>query len=46
MKFVKGMIAGMVIVAGATMMCNEMGIHSPNKMLKQGKKMMKKMGIM
>ena len=45
MKFVKGMIAGMVIVAGATMMCNEIGSHSSSKMMKQGKKMMKKIGI-
>ena len=47
MKFVKGMIAGMVITVGATMMCNEFqGSYKPNKMLKQGKRMMKKIGIM
>lgn len=46
MKFVKGMIAGMVIAVGATMLCNEIGCQSSGKMLKQGKKMMKKMGIM
>ncbi len=45
MKFVKGMIAGMVIGVGATMMCNEMVCHGSSKMLKQGKKMIKKMGI-
>ncbi len=46
MKFVKGMIAGMVIAVGATMMCNEIQCHGSGKMLKQGKRMMKKMGIM
>lgn len=46
MKFVKGMIAGMVVALGATMLCEEMTGHSSNKMLKQGKKMMKKIGIM
>lgn len=46
MKFVKGMIAGMVIAVGATMMCNEMQGHGSHKMLKQGKRMMKKIGIM
>ncbi len=46
MKFVKGMIAGMVIAVGATMMYGEIQGHGSNKMLKQGKRMMKKMGIM
>ena len=46
MKYVKGMIAGMVIAVGATMMCNEIQAHGPNKMLRQGKRMMKKIGIM
>ena len=40
------MIAGMVIAVGATMMCNEMQGHGSNEMLKQGKRMMKKIGIM
>ena len=44
MKFVKGMITGMVITAGAAMLCAECGTSS-NKMIKQGKKMMKKMGL-
>lgn len=44
MKFVKGMITGMVITAGVTMICAEYTMGT-NKMLKQGKKMMKKMGI-
>ncbi len=44
MKFVKGMIAGMVISAGAALVCAECTM-GPNKMMKQGKKMMKKMGL-
>ena len=44
MKFVKGMITGMVITAGAAMMYAECMV-GPNKMMKQGKKMMKKMGL-
>ncbi len=44
MKFVKGMITGMVISAGAAMIYAECTM-GPNKMMKQGKKMMKKMGL-
>ncbi len=44
MKFVKGMITGMVITAGAAMIYAECSMGS-NKMVKQGKKMMKKMGL-
>ena len=44
MKFVKGMITGMIITAGAAMVYKEYTI-GPNKMLKQGKKMMKKIGL-
>lgn len=44
MKFVKGMMAGMVISAGVAMVCAECTMGS-NKMMKQGKKLMKKMGI-
>ena len=46
MKIRKGMIAGMVIAVGATKKCNEIQCYGPNKMLKQGKRMMKKIGIM
>lgn len=45
MKFMKGMIAGMVITAGAAMLCAEYTMGS-SKMLKQGKKMIKKIGIL
>ena len=36
MKFVKGMITGMIITAGAAMVYTEYTV-GPNKMLKQGK---------
>ncbi len=44
MKFFKGMITGMVISAGAAMVCMEMTMGQ-RKMLKQGKKIIRKMGI-
>ena len=44
MKFVKGMITGMVLTAGVAMACAEYTMGT-NKMLKQGEKMMRKMGI-
>lgn len=44
MKFVKGMITGMAISAGIAMACAECTMGT-NKMLKQGKKLMKKMGM-
>lgn len=44
MKFIKGMITGMAISAGVAMAYTEMTMGS-NKMMKQGKKMIKKIGI-
>ncbi len=44
MKFIKGMITGMVITAGAAMMYTEY-FEKPNKMIKQGRKLMKKLNI-
>lgn len=44
MKFVKGIIIGSAIATGVAVMYNE-GIINPNKMMKKGKKMAKKMGI-
>lgn len=45
MKFVKGMMTGMLISAGAAIMYAEYTM-GPNKMMKKGKKVMKKMGLM
>lgn len=44
MKFIKGMVTGMVICAGAAAIYAEYSM-GPNKMMKKGKKMMKKLGI-
>lgn len=44
MKFVKGMMTGMLISAGCAMAYAEYTI-GPTKMLKQGKKMIKRMGL-
>ena len=45
MKFVKGMILGTCISAGAFMLYTE-NSKKAKKMMKQGKKMIKNMGIM
>jgi hypothetical protein len=44
MKFVKGMITGMVVTAGVAMMYTEY-FEKPNKIVKQGKKIIKKLGF-
>lgn len=44
MKFVKGMMTGMVLCAGAAAIYAECCMGT-NKMMKKGKKMMKKLGI-
>jgi len=47
MKFIKGMVMGTLISAGAIMMYTEStGIMNKNRLMKKGKKMAKKMGIM
>jgi hypothetical protein len=45
MKFVKGMLLGGMITAGAYMMYSE-GVMDPKKIIKKGRKMAKKIGIM
>ncbi len=45
MKFVKGMLLGSMITAGAYMMYNE-GMMNPKKIMKKGRKMARKIGIM
>lgn len=45
MKFVKGMVTGMVICAGAAAIYAECCGMDTNKMVKKGKRMMKKLGI-
>lgn len=46
MKFVKGMVMGTLISAGLLMMYTENSNMNKNKMMKKGKKIAKKMGIM
>lgn len=47
MKFIKGMVMGGLISAGAMMMHNEnSGMINKKKLMKKGKQLAKKMGIM
>lgn len=46
MKFVKGMIMGSLISAGAMMMYAEKSNMNKKKIMKKGKQIAKKMGIM
>ena len=45
MKFAKGMILGGLITTGIIMMYNDKNMINTNKMMKKGKKMARKMGI-
>ena len=46
MKFIKWLIVGTAISAGAWMIFSETTKSGKNKMMKQGKKFMKNMGMM
>ena len=46
MKFIKGVILGTVISAGAWMLYSETTKSEKNKVMKQGKKIMRNMGMM
>ncbi len=46
MKFIKGMIMGGIVSAGAMMMYKEMTGNSKKQMIKKGKQFAKKMGIL
>ncbi len=46
MKFIKGVILGTAISAGALMLYSEMSKPSKTKFMKQGKKFMKNFGMM
>ena len=46
MKFFKGIMIGGLITTGVLMMYNEKDMFNKKKMMKQGKKMAKKLGIM
>lgn len=45
MKFVKGMVMGTLLSAGVVMLYNEKNTMKKNKMMKKGKQLIKKMGI-
>ncbi len=45
MKFVKGMVMGTLLSAGVVMLYNEKNMMKKNKMMKKGKQLIKKMGI-
>ena len=45
MKFVKGMIMGTIISAGVVMLYNENTKMNKKKMIRKGKQLVKKMGI-
>ncbi len=46
MKFVKGMIMGGIVSAGAMMVYKEMNGRNRKQMIKKGKQFARKMGIM
>ncbi len=46
MKFIKGVMIGGLITTGLVMMYSETGMMNKKKMMKKGKQMAKKMGIM
>lgn len=45
MKFVKGVVIGGLLVTGAAMIYTEMGRTTKKKMMKKGRQMVRKMGI-
>ena len=46
MKFVKGLVVGGLVSAGAMMMYKEMNGKSKKQMIRKGKQFAKKMGIL
>lgn len=46
MKFIKGMIMGGIVSAGAMMVYKEMSVRNKKQMIKKGKQFAKKMGIL
>lgn len=46
MKFVKGLVIGGLVTTGMVMLWQNDNMFNTNKMMKKGKKIAKKMGIM
>ena len=46
MKFIKGMIMGSIVSAGAMIAYKEMSVRNRKQMIKKGKQFARKMGIL
>ena len=46
MKFAKGLVVGGLITTGLIMMYNDSNMINKNKMMKKGKKLVKRIGLM
>lgn len=46
MKFIKGVVIGGLLTTGLVMMYTETGMMNKKRMMKKGKQMAKKLGIM
>ncbi len=46
MKFIKGVMIGGLLTTGLVMMYTETGMMNKKKMMKKGKQLAKKMGVM
>ena len=46
MKFIKGMVIGGMVTMGTVMMYNEMSNRNKKQIMKKGKQIVKRMGIM
>lgn len=46
MKFMKGLMIGSLVTTGLVMMYTETGMMNKKKMMRKGKQLVKKMGIM
>ena len=45
MKFIRGMVVGTMVTAGIAMMYKDGMSHNKKKMMKKGRQMVKKLGI-
>lgn len=45
MKFVKGIFVGSLLTTGVIMVCTDTNMFNKNKLMKNGKKIIRKLGI-
>ena len=45
MKFIKGVVIGSMLTAGAYMLCSDSMESNRKRMMKQGRRLMRKMGM-